>query len=186
MRFSVAMTDGPTKQAYTAIMDTPPTLAATKLIQVHKAHNELEGNLMVSFLHDHGVDAMLRPPPAVPPLDFCESFNQNETIDGIFVREPDADRARQLIQEFLTTVADVPSLEALAAQRPPLTKEKIGQLRGALREERRTFRFLGGTVAAFVAAALVWHWTLSYSRWSSLGAILAAAVATACWMRPER
>jgi hypothetical protein len=185
MRFSVAMTDGPTKRAYTAIMDVPPTLAAAKLVQVHKARNEMEGNLMVSFLHDHGVDSMLRSPPAVLPLS-CELFNQNETIDGISVREADADRARQLIQEFLTTAVDVPSLEALAAQRPPLTKEKIGQLRGALWEERRTFRFLGGTVAAFVAAALVWHWTLSYSRWSSLGAILAAVVAAACWTRPER
>ena len=167
-------------------MNPSDKLADAKLVQVHKARNEWEGEFLVGYLQDNGVEAVMRRPPSIPPYDFAEWMYRKNKIDGIFVRESDADRARQLIQEFLMTAADAPSLEALAAQRPPLTKEKIGQLRGALREERRTFRFLGGTLAAFAAAVLVWNWTLSYSRWSLLGAILAAVVAMACWMRTER
>ena len=137
-------------------MNPSDELATEKLVQVHKARNEWEGNLIVDFLRNQGVEATLRPPPSMPPCDYYELFNRNETIDGIFVRESDADCARKLIREFLTTAADTPSLEALAAQRPPLTKEKIGQLRGALREERRTFQFLGWLIVAFLVA--VWLW----------------------------
>jgi hypothetical protein len=161
-------------------------LAAAKLVQVHKARDEMEGNFLVGYLQDNGIEAVVRSAPSVPPYDIAESMYRKNKINGIFVREPDADRARQLIQEFLTAAPDAPSLEVLAAQHPPLTKEKIGQLRGALQDERRTFRFLGGTAAAFVTAALAWHWTLSYSRWSLLGAILAAVIVVLCWMQPER
>jgi hypothetical protein len=186
MRFSIAMTDGPLKRVYTAIVDVPPTLAAAKLVQAYKARNEMEGNLLVAHLQDNGIEVAMRLPPSVPPYDAVEWMVGKNKIYSIFVREPDADHARQLIQQFSATAVDMPSLEALAAQRLPLTREKIGQLRGALREERRTFRVLAGSVAAFIAAALIWRWTLSYSPWSSIGAILAAVVAASCWIRPER
>ena len=137
-------------------MNPSDELATAKLVRVHKARNECEGNLLVCYLQDNGIEAAIRCPPSVPPYDIAEQMYRNNKINDIFVRESDADCARKLIQEFLATAADTPSLEALAVQRPSLTKEKIGQLRSALREERRTFRFLGWLAVAFMVA--VWLW----------------------------
>ena len=117
------MTDATTKRAYTAIMDVPPTLAAAKLVQVHKAGNEMEGNLLVAHLQDNGIEVAMRLPPSVPPYDAVEWMVGKNKIYSIFVREPDADHARQLIQQFSATAVDMPSLEALAAQRLPLTRD---------------------------------------------------------------
>jgi len=158
-------------------MNPSDKLAAAKLVQVHKASSETEGNLLVGYLQDNGIEVVMRLPPSIPPYDFVERMCRNNKIYGISVREPDADRARQLIQEFLTTASDAPSLEALATRHPPLTKEKIGKLRGALREERRTFRFLGWLAVAFLAAA----WILSgnplpRSGWPTLVMLVLLAV----------
>ncbi|MGD0016094.1 MAG: hypothetical protein ABSC38_01035 [Verrucomicrobiia bacterium] len=133
-------------------MNTSDELATAKLVQVHKARNEMEGNLLVGYLQDNGIEAIMRFPPSVPPYDTVEWMYRNNKIYSISVRESDANRACQLIQEFLTTAADASSLEELAAQQSPLTKEKIGKLRGVLLEERRTFRFLGWLTAAFLLA----------------------------------
>jgi len=62
---------------------------------------------------------------------------------GIFVLGYEADHARELVKEFLNTVTDEQVLEEAAAQKLKLDKETVTQLRGALKEERQTFEFLG-------------------------------------------
>jgi len=165
-------------------MNTSDELATAKLVQVHKARNEWQGNLLVGYLQDNGVEAVIRCAPSIPPYDIAESMYSKNKIDGIFVREPDAGRARKLIKEFLATATDAPSLDALAAQRPPLTKEKIGQLRGALREERRTFRFLGWlTVAFLVAVWLLLGRPVLHSGWPMLTILVTLAMCVGYLLR---
>jgi len=127
------------------------------LVQVHHAHNEWEGNIVVGYLQDNGVEATLQTPPSMPPLDIAENLSGTEKMNGVFVLEHEAEHARGLLKEFLTTVTDEQILEETAAQKLKLDKETIGQLRGALREERRTFEFLGWIAVAFLgSAALLW------------------------------
>jgi hypothetical protein len=127
------------------------------LVQVHHAHDEWEGSIIVGYLRDNGVEATLQHPPSMPPFDAAESLSGTEKVNGIFVLEHDADRARNLLKEFLNTVTDEQILEEAAGQKLKLDKETIGQLRSALREEHRTFVFLGWTGVVFLgAAALLW------------------------------
>jgi len=127
------------------------------LVQVHHARDEWEGNIVVGYLRDNGIEAALQTPPAIPPLDAAETLSGAGNVNGVFVLEHEADRARSLLKEFLTTVTDEQILEETAAQKLKLDKETIGQLRGALREERRTFELLGWIGVAFLgAAALLW------------------------------
>jgi hypothetical protein len=128
-----------------------------QLVQIHHARDEWEGNIILGYLRDNGVEATLRSPASMAPLDSAESFSGSDQANGIFVLEHKADHARGLLKEFLSTVTDENVLEEAAAQKLKVDKETIGQLRGALREERRTFTFLGWIGAAFLgAAALLW------------------------------
>ncbi|HVM59294.1 MAG TPA: hypothetical protein VMV72_00370 [Verrucomicrobiae bacterium] len=127
------------------------------LVQVHHAHDEWEGNIIVGYLRDNGVEATLQAPPAVPPLDAMETLSGAEKTNGIFVLEDQADKARALLKDFVSTVADEQVLEEAASQKLKLDKETIGQLRTALREERQTFALLGWVSVVFLgAAALLW------------------------------
>jgi hypothetical protein len=127
------------------------------LVEVHHAHDEWEGNIIVGFLRDNGVEATLQAPPAVPPLDAMETLSGAEKTNGIFVLEDQADQARNLLKDFLNTVTDEHVLEEAASQKLKLDKETIGQLRTALREERQTFALLGWVGVVFLgAAALLW------------------------------
>ena len=128
---------------------------AEKLVQVHHSRDEWEGNIVVGYLRDNGIDATLRSPPAVPPLDAAENLSGSPTVNGVFVLEHEAQQARQLLQEFLSTATDQRILEETAAQTLKVDKETIGRLRGALREERRTFAFLAWVGVAFLGAATV-------------------------------
>lgn len=133
----------------------PP--ASERLVQIHRARDEWQGNILVGYLRESGVEATLQSPPSVPPLDAVESLSGSQKVNGIFVLEHEAERARALLKEFLGTVSDPRLLEEAAAQKLRVDKETISQLRGALREERRTFEFLGWMGVVFLgAAALLW------------------------------
>jgi len=130
---------------------------AENLVQVHHARDEWEGNIVVGYLRENGVEAILRAPPAMPPLDAAETLSGSQTVNGVFVLEHEADRARHLLQELVNTVTDQQILEETAAQKLQLDKETIAQLRQALRDERQTFAFLGWVGAVFLGAtALLW------------------------------
>lgn len=127
------------------------------LVQVHKARDEWEGNIILGYLRSNDVEATLRRPPAMPPLDAVENYSGSDKVNGIFVLEHEAEKARGLLHEFLTTVTNDQILEEAASHKLKLDKETIAQLRVALREERRTFEFLGWVAVVFLgAAALLW------------------------------
>ncbi|MGD1019539.1 MAG: hypothetical protein ABSA12_09490 [Verrucomicrobiia bacterium] len=167
------------------------------LVQVHHAHDEWEGSIIVGFLRDNGVEATLREPPSMPPLDGVESLSGTDKANGIYVLEHEADKARSLVKEFLSTVTDEQILEEAAGQKLKVDKETIGQLRTALREERRTFVLLGWIGVVFLgAAALLWAiwpgWLKigpppSALRWAVVILLALAAVFTGNWAsRPTK
>jgi hypothetical protein len=127
------------------------------LVLIHHARDEWSGNILVGYLRDNGVEATLQSPPSMAPLDAAESLSGSDKVNGIFVLGYEADRAHALVKEFLNTVTDDQVLEDAAAEKLKLDKETITQLRGALKEERQTFEFLGVIGVAFLgAAALLW------------------------------
>ena len=131
--------------------------AGQKLIQVHQARDEWEGTIIVGYLRDNDVEATLRRPPSMPPLDSVESLTGTQKVLGILVLENKAERARELILEFLSAVTDEQVLTETAAQRLKLDRDTIHKLRGELTEERKTFEALGWIVVVFLAAAaLLW------------------------------
>lgn len=130
---------------------------AENLVQVHHARDEWEGTIIVGYLRDNGIEATLRRPPSVPPLDTAESLTGSQKVLGILVLEHQAKQAEHLIAEFQAAVADDTVLTETAAHRLKLDQETIHRLRGELAEERKTFDALGWIVVVFLAAsALLW------------------------------
>ncbi len=161
------------------------------LVLIHHARDEWDGNILVGYLRDNGVEATLRSPPSMPPLDAMETLSGTDKVNGIFVLGYEADHARELVKEFVNTVTDDQVLEDAAAQKLKLDKETITQLRGALKEERQTFEFLGWVGVAFLgAAALLWAIWPSWLkisppaaefRWVVVILLLLAAVFAGSW-----
>jgi hypothetical protein len=138
-------------------MNEEERLRSERLLEIHQARDEWEGNLLITYLRDNGVEATLQSPPAVPPLDAAEILSGTEKVCGVFVLEHEAQRATELVKEFLSAAPDDSILEQTAMQKPQVDKETMARLRGALREERRTFEFLGWIGVVFLgAAALLW------------------------------
>ena len=81
------------------------------LVEVHQAHDEWEGSIIIGYLRDNGVEATLRQPPSMAPLDAAESLSGTDKANGIYVLEHEADHARNLLKEFLNTVTDEQILE---------------------------------------------------------------------------
>jgi hypothetical protein len=138
-------------------MNEEERLRSEKLVEVHKARNEWEGNLIVGFLRDNGVEATLE--GKIPGREAAAhaGFGDMDTSCGVFVLEHETTRAGELVKEFLSAVTDERVLEEEAARTLRVDKETIKQLRGAVNEERRTFRFLGWLGVAFLGAtALLW------------------------------
>jgi hypothetical protein len=161
------------------------------LVLVHHARDEWDGNIIVSYLRDNGVEAMLQSPPLMAPLDTAENLSGSDKVNGIFVLDHEANHARELVKEFLNTVTDDQVLEEAAAEKLKLDKETITQLRGVLKEERQTFEFLGWVGVAFLgAAALLWAiWPAWLKigppsagfRWLVVMLLLLAAVFAGTW-----
>ena len=161
------------------------------LVLVHQARNEWDGNIIVGYLRDNGVEATRQSPPSMPPLDAVENLTGSNKVNGIFVLDHEVRHARELLQEFSDTVVDDQVLEDAAAQKLKLDKETIAQLRRSLREERQTFEFLGWIGVVFLgAAALLWviwpAWLkipppLPGFRWLVAFLLLLAAVVAGNW-----
>ena len=137
-------------------MNHSPRLDAEKLVEIHKACNDWEGNLLIGFLRDNGIEATFQGDPSVN-LDMAHMLKSTDEAFGVYVLEENVARARELVHEFLTTATDETVLDELAAQKLRVSKETIAQLRGALKDERETFEFLGWIGVVFLgAAALLW------------------------------
>lgn len=131
-------------------------LDSEKLVEVHKARDEWEGSLIIGWLRDNGVQASFQGDPSVN-LDMAHMLKSTNEAFGVFVLDHDAARGRQLVQEFIGAVTDDSILEETAAQHLRVDKETITRLRGALKDERQTFEFLGWVGVVFLgAAALLW------------------------------
>lgn len=128
-----------------------------QLEQVYQARDEWEGTIIVGYLRDNDVEATLRRPPSVPPLDSAEHLTGTHKLHGIFVLEHQAQQARDLINAFQSSVTDESVLAETAAQRLQVDRDTIHKLRGELTEEKKTFEALGWIVVVFLAAsALLW------------------------------
>lgn len=137
-------------------MSEQDRLESEKLVEIHQARDQWNGNLIIGYLRDNGIEAMFQGDPNVP-LEAAEFFKKSDGEYGIFVLEEQAGKARALVKEFIATRADDVELEREAMQRTPLDKQHIGELRQAVREERKTFDFLRLAVVGFLGAmALLW------------------------------
>ena len=126
-------------------------------MEIHRARSDWEGNLLVGYLRDNGVEAVLQDPPSVPPLDAAEALTGTGRICGVFVLEHGAERAASLVKEFLSAASDEHLLEEEAARKLRVDRETIARLRAALREEGQTFELLGWISLVFLgSAALLW------------------------------
>ena len=72
-----------------------------ELVLVHHVRDEWQGNIVVGYLRENGVEATLQSPPSVPPLDLVENLTGTDKMNGIFVLEHEAEHARSLLKEFL-------------------------------------------------------------------------------------
>ena len=104
-------------------MSEEEQLRSEKLVEIHRARNEWEGNLLVGYLGENGVEAMLRLPVAIPPLDTAEILNGTEDAYGVFVLEHEAQRAADLVKEFLSATTDETVLEQAAIRDPQIKTE---------------------------------------------------------------
>jgi hypothetical protein len=120
-------------------MSQEQPLQSEKLVQVYRARDEWQGSLLAGYLRDNGIETVLRLPPSVPPYGFVEMCNRKKAIDGVFVLQHNAGRARQLVQEFLSAEPDEEAMDALAPVKPRVTKERFTELRAAVCEQRQTF-----------------------------------------------
>jgi hypothetical protein len=138
-------------------MSDTDRLNSEYLVEVHKARGEWEGNLLVGYLRDNGVEATLQEPASIAPLDSAETMTGTDKVCGIFVLDHDRKKASELVKEFLSAAADDSVLEETAAEQLHVDKEKIARLRGELQEERKTFEFLAWSGVMFLgAASLLW------------------------------
>ena len=71
-----------------------------ELVLVYHVRDEWQGNIVVGYLRENGVEATLQSPPSVPPLDLVENLTGSDKVNGIFVLEHEAERARSLLKEF--------------------------------------------------------------------------------------
>lgn len=86
-------------------MSDPHPHDAEKLVEIHKARDEWEGNLLMGFLRDNGVEASFQGEPAVN-LDVAHMLKSTDEAFGVYVLEGNAARARELVKEFLTAGPD--------------------------------------------------------------------------------
>jgi len=166
--------------------------AAEKLVRIHHARDEWEGDLIVGYLQANGVEATLRTPTELPPLNTAEELSGRAEVNGIYVLEHQEAEARRVLQEFLTTATDPNVLEAEAAQQLKLDRATIARLRGELREEKMTFEFLGWLMVVFLGAgAVLWAiWPAwlkiappaPVARWLGVVALVLGAVFVGSWM----
>lgn len=132
-------------------------LDAEKLIPVHRARSEWEGNVVIEHLRHHGIEATLQARISGALAGTDAGFADPDTTATVCVLEHDRARADEAVRTLLAAVADERALEDAAAQKLHLDKTTIHRLREELREERRTFNFLGWLFVIFLgASAALW------------------------------
>jgi hypothetical protein len=104
-------------------MSEEERLRSERLVEIHRARNEWQGNLLVGYLGENGVEATLRLPIAIPPLDAVEVVSGTDNACGVFVLEHEAKRATDLVKEFLLATTDESIWEQAAIQNPQVNKE---------------------------------------------------------------
>lgn len=171
-------------------MSDSQRIDAEKLVEIHKARDEWEGNLLIGFLRDNGVEATFQGDPSVN-LDVAHMLKSTDEAFGVFVLEENAPRAREMVREFIATATDPAVLEESAAKKLRVSKEQIAQLRGAIRDERQTFEFLGWIGVVFLGSAavlwMVWPAWLRMDtppllfRWSMVFILALGAVFAGTW-----
>ena len=138
-------------------MNEPASSDREKLVAVHKARDEWEADLIVGYLRENGIEAMLTDPPTRAAAALHAGFCDPDTTSPVFVLEDQVEPARKLVEEFLAARPDGQPAVADAAPPAHLDQARIAELRVAVKEERRTFEFLGWVGVAFLAAgALLW------------------------------
>ncbi len=86
-------------------MSDSSRLDAEKLVEVHKARDEWEGNLLIDFLRESGMEASFQGVPSVN-LDLAHMLKSTDEAFGVYVLEHDAGKARELVKEFLAAGPD--------------------------------------------------------------------------------
>ena len=138
-------------------MSEPNPSAQEKLVAVHKARDEWEADLLVGYLRNNGIDATLMDPPSRAAAGFHAGYCDPDTTCAVFVLEDQENIARTLVGEFLAARPGETAPAADAARPAHLDKARIAELRETVKEERRTFEFLGWVGVVFLAAgALLW------------------------------
>jgi hypothetical protein len=92
------------------LVDTPPDVDAVEMEREHAAPaylttapNEIEANLIAGRLRDEGIPVMLRPGgPGFGAWGSSFSFEH-----GVYVRQSDLDRARDVLGELTVDAEDV-------------------------------------------------------------------------------
>jgi hypothetical protein len=162
-----------------------------KLVSIYKARDEWEGNILIGYLDDNGIEATLQAKVQGAEAGAHAGFGDSDPSCGVFVLEDDSRRATALVAEFEAAVTDDQLLEDAAAEKLKLDKDTIARLRGALRDEKITFEFLGWIGVAFLAAAAglwaIWPDWLKVSppapvlRWSMVILFAVAAMFIGRW-----
>lgn len=86
-------------------MSEDSRLDAEKLVEIHKANDEVEGNLLVSFLAENGITASFQGAPSVN-LEIVNLMQNADEAFGVYVLEEDAGKARELVKDFLAAPPD--------------------------------------------------------------------------------
>ena len=175
----------PDRQDYSTGMSDHSRQDAEKLVEIHKARDGWEGNLLIGYLRDNGVEASFQGDPSVN-LDMAHMLKSTDEAFGVYVLEENAGQAREFVREFLTTATDPTVLEEAAAKKLRVSKDQIAQLRGAIRDEKQTFEFLQWTGMLFLGAlAVLWaiwpDWLKTEApaavyRWSAVILLMVAAL----------
>jgi len=168
-------------------------LDAEKLIQIHKARDEWEANILVGYLDDNNIEATTEGTLQGADSATHTWFGDPDIRCSVFVIEEDAPRATAILKEFQAAVTDPQLLEEAAAQKLKLDKETVTRLRSALKEENSTFDMIGWICVAFLGAtALLWAiWPAwlkiappsPVMRWMTVALFVLAAIFIARWTK---
>lgn len=167
-------------------MNEPSQIRKEQLVEIHKARDPWQGHLLLEHLHNNDVEAAFQGLPSVA-LDAKEFLQTGDRVVGIYVLEHDAATARELVKEFLAAE----TVETGSPEKPHPDKQRFAELRGAVRDERQTFDFLGWVGVVFLAAlALLWAiwpvWLKTAApaplyRWTGVALLAVAAVFAGNW-----
>lgn len=110
-------------------MSEEERLRSENLVEIHRARDEWEGNLLIGYLRDNGIEATLEGKMKGPESAVHAGFADPDRSCGIFVLEDEAKRAAELVTEFLSAAADRNSVTNSAARLASSSSTKMPQER---------------------------------------------------------